>query len=362
MPDELSRSRPPSDPQNRATRDLAYRTVTITAIVLAMVLIVLVAYFAASTFFLVFAALLLASILTGLAHLIQKLGAPRWLAMVLVYVLTIIIITAPLAWGGIALVQQFNDLWRGVQSQVDQLVQRLTEMGIPVGGNGESGGSQIQNLLPSGLFSSASRVVFSFLGGFGNFFVVVFLAAFISWQPHLYRDGLLSLFPREKRARLKDTLHDSAHSLLMWVAGTAISMATVFVVSWIGLALIGMPNAFLLSLQAGFLAFIPTLGPFVAGAVIVLAGLAVSGQMALWGLGVYLLIQGVESNITTPIAQRWTTSLPPALTLGFQVLFGLLFGLLGFVLAVPMLAVLTVIVRKLYIEDVLGGPAGEAKA
>lgn len=339
-------------------RRLATDTLTVTAIALGSVLLVLVLYAASTAFLLVFAALLLAAIFCGLGHLLQRIGLPRWLSMITVYLLALAAIIAPIAWGGVALVQQFNDLLNGALNQADKLWTMLGEMGLPVGGEeGKPIASTLQDLLPnsSGLVASAQKAIFSFLGGFGNFFVVVFLAIFISWQPRLYRTGVTNLVPRHKRARIGEVLDKSARSLILWVAGDAISMATIFVVSWLGLWAIGMPNAFLLALQAGLLAFIPTLGAFVAGIIIVLSALAVSPEMALWALGVYVLIQGIESNVTTPIAQRYMTALPPALTLGFQILFGLLFGLLGFILAVPFLAVLKVLVNELYIEDVLGG-------
>ncbi|KQT42902.1 hypothetical protein ASG43_15190 [Aureimonas sp. Leaf454] len=339
-------------------RRVASDTLVVTGIVLASVLLVLVVYAASTAFLLVFAALLLAAIFCGLGHLLQRLGLPRAIAMVAVYLLALAAIVVPIAWGGIALVQEFNSLLAGALKQADRLWTMLGDMGLPVGGeDGKPMASTLQDLLPnsSGLAASAQKAIFSFLGGFGNLFVVVFLAIFISWQPRLYRSGVTSLFPRHKRARIGDVLDRSARSLILWVAGDAISMATIFVVSWAGLWLISMPNAFLLALQAGLLAFIPTLGAFVAGVIILLSALAVSPEMALWALGVYVLIQGIESNVTTPIAQRYMTALAPALTLGFQILFGLLFGLLGFILAVPFLAVLKVLVDELYIRDVLGG-------
>merc|ERR1711969_36119 len=126
--------------------------------------------------------------------------------------------------------------------------------------------------------------------------------------------------------------------------------------------IVSMPNAFLLALQAGLLAFIPTLGPFIAGIPIVLVGLSESVSMALWGLGVYVLVQAVESNVSQPIAQRYTSALPPALTLGSQAVFGVLLGTLGIALAVPLIAVIMVFVRELYVKDTLGGAYGEETA
>ncbi|WP_152046471.1 AI-2E family transporter [Aureimonas psammosilenae] len=329
---------------------LAGDTVVVTAIVLAMVLAALTLYAAASAFLLIFASLLVAAIFCGIGRLLQRIGLPRGVAMMLVYLLFLAALAAPLAWGGVALAQDFNTLLAAVKDQAQTLAGKLSDFGLPVGDIGQD----MQNA--SGIFSSAQKAVFGALGGVGNLFVVLFLAIFISWQPGLYRDGLVSLLPKAKRARVSDVLKKSAHSLIMWVAGDAISMALIFTISWIGLWAIGMQNAFLLALQAGLLAFVPTVGPFVAGVVIVLAGLGQGTEMALWALGVYVLIQGVESNVAQPVAQRFTSALPPALTLGVQVVFGLLFGLLGFVLAVPMVAVIVTLVRELYVEDVLGGP------
>ena len=348
-------------------RRLAGDTLAVTGIVLASVILVAIFYVASTAFFLVFAALLLAAIFCGLAQLLQRLGLPRWLAMIAIYVLALGAIIVPAAWGGIALAQQFQSLLHGVVEEAGKLAKAVGDLGLPIPTVREANGGGAPNVEsalpdPSGLAASAQKAVLSLLGGVGNLFVVVFLAFFISWQPRLYRQGVLSLFPRARRARIGQVLDESARSLVLWVAGNAISMATIFVVCWVGLTLISMPNAFPLALQAGLFAFIPTLGPFIAGVVIVLSGLAASPEMALWGLGVYILIQGVESNIATPIAQRYMTALPPALTLGFQVLIGLLFGLLGFVLAVPLLAVVMVLVGELYVNDVLGGPARDADA
>jgi predicted PurR-regulated permease PerM len=129
----------------------------------------------------------------------------------------------------------------------------------------------------------------------------------------------------------------------------------IFVLSLIMLMLIGMPLALFLALQAGLLAFIPIIGPVIAGIVIVLVGLSSSMTMGLYGLGAYLVIQLVESNLLMPVVQERAVRLPPAFTLGFQLLFGYLFGFLGLALAVPIAAVGKVFVQELYVKDRLGG-------
>ncbi|MFD2239194.1 AI-2E family transporter [Aureimonas populi] len=339
--------------------DLAYKTVTVAGIVLAMAVGVLVLYFAASAFFILFASFVVAAVFDGAARGLAMLGVPRKLGLVIVFLVTLAAVAALAFFGGATLVTQAGQLFEALREQSQELMSWLAGV-LPAGVEAEVEAmepSDLQTMMPDagGVVSSASTAVFSVLGGITNFFIILFLAAFVVWQPGVYRRGLVSLFPKEKRARIAQTTDASAHSLRMWLLGEAISMVTVFAVSWLGLWLIDMPYAFLLALQAGLLAFVPTLGALVAGVPIVLTGLSVSPTMALLGLGVYVVIQGVESNITTPIAQRWATSLPPALTLSVQLIFGLIFGLAGFILAVPLMAVLMVVIRMLYVEDVLGG-------
>nr|WP_246753910.1 AI-2E family transporter [Jiella flava] len=324
---------------------------------------------AAPALLLIFGGLLLAAIVAALARPLRWAGLPRNWAFWIVVGFLVVAIGGGLFWGGFTLVTQFNDLWHQLREQLHALAKTVSDMGIPsgqgdksAGGNGANGGDGgrslgLDTLLPnpSGIFSSASQAMFSVLGGLGNIFVVVFIAIFLIAQPDIYRRGLVSLFPKSKRRRLNETIGAATEELILWVCGTGISMAIVFVVTFVGLWLAGMPTAFLLALQAGLLAFIPTLGPFIAGIPIVLVGLSESMSMAVWGLGIYVLVQGVESNVAQPLAQRYTSSLPPVLTLGAQAVFGVLLGTLGIALAVPLVAVIMVFVRELYVEDTLGG-------
>ncbi|UIJ71847.1 AI-2E family transporter [Aurantimonas sp. HBX-1] len=332
--------------------EFARRTLIAAGIVIALVAGLALLWMASDAIFLIFAGLLLASVFTGLASLLHRVGLPKKAGLVVVILLLLGSIAGGFTWGGITIVQQFSDLTNLVEEQLGRLPALFDELDLPAGDTNAE--ESVRDFLPdpSRVVSSAVSIV----GSLGNAFIALFIAIFISWQPGLYRRGTVSLFPQAKRPRIDATLNKSARTLTLWLAGQAISMATIFVVTLIALWVIGMPNAFLLALQAGLLAFVPTIGPFVAGVVIVLAGFAESTEMALYGLGAYILIQGVESNVTQPLAQRFTSSLPPALTLGAQLVMGVLFGMAGLILAVPMVAVLKTLVDELYVKDTLGGP------
>ena len=120
-----------------------------------------------------------------------------------------------------------------------------------------------------------------------------------------------------------------------------------------GLWLIGVPQALALGIVAGLLDFIPNVGPILASVPGILAASAGTTQ-ALYALVLYIAIQTAENNLITPIVQRRAVDLPPALTMVALLVMGLLGGVLGLLLAVPLAAVLTVAVRMAYVEDVLG--------
>jgi predicted PurR-regulated permease PerM len=339
------------EPQTETT--LAKKTLIVSSVALSLVVAVAICWVASSAVLLIFAGLLLAAVIDALSRPLRMAGLGTGISRFAVVVVLFLLIIGAAIYGGVTLVQQFSDLWAMARNELQNIATMINEMGINIG----EGSTNVRDLLPkaNNVVGSAPQAVMNALGIVGNVFIAVFLALFIIAQPSLYRKGIVSLFPKSKRQRIDETLHASADELVLWLAGTGISMLTVFVVTWIGLFLVGMPSAFVLALQAGLLAFIPTLGPFVAGIPIVLVGLSAGPSMALWGLGVYVAVQGVESYASQPVAQRYTSALPPALTLGAQLLFGVLFGTLGVILAVPLTAVLMVIVQRLYTQDTLGG-------
>jgi predicted PurR-regulated permease PerM len=118
----------------------------------------------------------------------------------------------------------------------------------------------------------------------------------------------------------------------------------------LGLWLLGVPLALTLGLLAALLNFIPNIGPIIAGVPAVLLALMHSPMQALYVVGLYLVLQSVDGYLLTPLVDRCTVSVPPALTLAAQMLLG---GL-GLALASPLTAAAIVLVQKLYIEDTLG--------
>ena len=197
----------------------------------------------------------------------------------------------------------------------------------------------------------ATTVVIALFNALGNVLVIVFLGIAIAADPKSYRDGALRLVPprhREKGARVLD---GSGETLRHWLFGQLVTMAAIFLLTWAGLSFLGIGGALILGLQAGLLAFVPTIGPLIAGVVIVLSSLASGLNGLLGALGVYLAVQTAESYGLTPLIQRRALDLPAATIFAGQLLLGVLFGLWGVALALPLVAVIKVLLEELYIED-----------
>jgi len=217
---------------------------------------------------------------------------------------------------------------------------------------------------PSGGALRRATSVLSTTAGLGTGFIVfLFLGLFLSAEPRLYRRGLLHLVPVPRRARAAEILDDVGEVLQQWMLGKFISMAAVGVLTYLGLAILGMPIALALAVFAATLTFVPYIGPLLALLPAALIALLEGPTQAAYVIALYFGVQLVESYVLTPVVQKRTAALPPALTLLGQLVIGALTGPLGVVLATPLTAALMVLVKRSYVEDLLGDPSvddGEA--
>jgi predicted PurR-regulated permease PerM len=183
--------------------------------------------------------------------------------------------------------------------------------------------------------------------------IVSVLGIYLAADPELYLRGVIRLVPVGKRAGARDLLETLGHTLRWWMVGQLISMTAVGLLSYIGLRLLGVPLALILAVVAFLLTFIPFIGPLLSAIPVVLVAFSQSPTMALYTLLLYTAIQMLEGYVLTPNVQRRSVSLPPALTIAAQVLFGVLVGSLGLALATPLAAAGMVAVNRLYVEEVL---------
>ena len=207
-------------------------------------------------------------------------------------------------------------------------------------------------------FRNATRFLFpiisSIFGAVGGLIIILFIAMYIAAQPDVYRKGLVHLVPHRARARAYDVLGTLGDTLRQWLIARLIAMVAIGLVTGIGLALLKVKGAAALGVLAGLLEIVPFFGPFVAAIPALGIALVDSPQKALGVLILYIIVQQLEGNVITPLLLEKKLDIPPVLTVVGVAAMGMVFGVLGMLIAEPLLAAVLVATKMLYVEDVVG--------
>jgi predicted PurR-regulated permease PerM len=211
-----------------------------------------------------------------------------------------------------------------------------------------------------GQLSGIGRFLFPFISHtiavVAGFFLIVFLAIYVSIHAEEYHRGLMLLFPRRSRQRAGEVLSAIAFTLRRWLVTELIAMVVIGSVTTIALLILDVQAAIALGVLAGLLEFIPTVGPILSAIPAIGMGFLDSPEKALTVTAVYVGIQFMENQLLIPMLMKGGVDLPPALTLVAQAMLAVLFGFLGLMVAVPALAATMVGVKMLYVQDVVGEP------
>jgi predicted PurR-regulated permease PerM len=205
----------------------------------------------------------------------------------------------------------------------------------------------------AGQLLSALPLAGGILGGMGEVILIVVVGIYFAADPHTYVTGTLRLVPPRRRERARQILDAMGESLRKWLIAMTLDMLFLGLMTGIGMWLIGVPLPLALAVLSGVAVFVPYIGPAIATIPGLLLALSVSPRLALYAAIVYLIVLTIEGNISQPMLQRWTVSLPPVVNLLAILVFAPLFGLWGAVLATPLAVALWVLTQKVYIEDVL---------
>ncbi len=198
----------------------------------------------------------------------------------------------------------------------------------------------------TGIFSTAFDVVV-------NVLVIFIPALYFAFNPKLYNEGIVKLVPQTKEKRAREILSTMEFTLRRFLLGIAGTMTFNGILTAAGLWLLGIPFAIPLGIITALLNFIPNIGPIIAGVPAVLLALSQSPTQAIYVFILYLAAQNLDGFVITPLIQQRAVSIPPVLLIASQLLFAVLFGFLGLLLAVPLVAVVFVAVKMIYVEDIL---------
>jgi predicted PurR-regulated permease PerM len=187
----------------------------------------------------------------------------------------------------------------------------------------------------------------------GSLVAMAIIAVYLAAQPERYRAGALRLVPPSTRLRVSKLFDATSNILGRWLIGQLAVMATVGILSGLGLWALGIKAALVLGLVGGLLSFVPYVGAVIAAVPATLFALAQGPSYALAVIAMYVAVHFIEGNFITPVIQSEATSLPPVVTLLSVISCGLLLGPSAVFLAAPLALFLGTAIQVLYVEPMI---------
>lgn len=237
-------------------------------------------------------------------------------------------------YAGTTLAGQAEQLRAVVTAQSERLTDYLASTGLmPKGGDMSQIGSQM-----AGGIGRLTTALSSAVGAISSILMILVIGIFVAIEPKLYDRGVAWMLPSASRDGFYELSSKVGFTLRRLMFGRIIGMVVEGVGTWLMLLAGGVPMAALLGLLTGLLAFIPNIGAIVSGVLMVAVGFSAGTDAGIWAIATYFIVQTVDGYLIVPYVARRTVDLAPALVLGAQLIFGALFGILGLLLADPIVA------------------------
>jgi predicted PurR-regulated permease PerM len=304
-----------------------------TLAVMAAIALALAAWQLQQLVLILFAAALIGLMLSDFTVLLQRwLRLPFALALAAAILIPLVVLAVVFGLFGSVMVEQFILLAERFPPALKNLQDyaRTTPIGREVL-------LQMNGLAPSmaqvaGIVQGALANVGSAITGFA---VVMVAGLYLAAQPRLYVDGLVALLPPTVQPRAVESLQVVRDAITAWLKGQAIGMAFVAVGTSLGLWLVGLPSPLAIGLVAGLCEFVPYLGVVLVSVPAVILGFGQGVETGIFTMIALVVVQQLQGNVVTPLAQSKFGDLPPVLTIFSLIAAATLLGPLGVVLAVP---------------------------
>jgi predicted PurR-regulated permease PerM len=338
----------------------------VTLIVFGVLIALRFLWLAHAIFVVTFLGILLGLAMSRAVDLLERIRIRRGIAAPLVLVLLLGAMTAIFAFIGPSIRDQTRELSRELpkamqsidawvnKTPVKSLVQPEPAQQKP---NSSGGGltGQIGKEM-RGATKFLFPIVSSVFGAVGGLIIVLFIAMYIAAEPGLYRKGVLHLVPHAQRERAEEWITTLRDTLRQWLVARFIAMVLVGVLTGLGLAALDVKGAAALGVLAGLLEFVPFFGPIASAVPALAVALIDSPEKAMWVAGLYIVMQQVEGNVITPLLLQNRLDVPPVMTVVAVAALGVVFGVVGMLIAEPLLAAVLVTTKMLYVQDVVGDP------
>ena len=324
-----------------------------TLVVLAVAAVALLLYRLSGLFLLVFAAIVFATILSAMRRLITRTTGLKdgGLALFAAVLAVFAILAGVFYLFGSQITNQLDEIRERLPEAIASAQAQLERWGL--GGRIRDLWNQASGDI-AGMIRRAGGFALNAGSGIADFLLVLVGGIFLAVNPAMYRRGIVLLVPKKAERVAAVALEDAGKALALWLRAQLVSTAAIALLTGLGLWLLGVPAWLGLALIAGLLDFIPFIGPIIAAVPAVLLAFLAGPSTVLWTIGLYLLVQQIQGNLLQPLVQKHAVDVPPAVLLFAVAGFGILFGMLGVILAAPLTVAGFVLVQRLYVKEALG--------
>ena len=293
--------------------------------------------------------------LSAVAARLERRGIPRPAGAVIALLGMLAVIAGVLALIIPPFIDQTNEFVDDVPGIVDDLRERIHDVtGANTGEIADSVEKFTESYTddPGKLIGQVTSIGLSVAGVIGALVLILITACYIAMHPQPLVDGVRRLVPPDHREQADVIMSRLRSSWIGWMRGVAVDMLVSGVLLYIGLTLIGLDFAIFFAVLTALLSVVPYFGAIASGIPPVLFAFTDSPGKALLVLGVYILVQQVEGNLTIPVVMSRTVKLHPAVIAIGVLVVGQLFGFVGLIVAVPILSMLTILVEELWVNPI----------
>lgn len=320
--------------------------------VLAIILIVFFLFYIRNIVLILFVALILASAFDPIIDWLQKHKIPRSAGILLIYLIVLLVLSGSIYLIIPPIAIEVNQLSKDFPMYWEKIVSGAKALEAYSESHGWDGNIKDSlNTLQSNLSSAAGSVfstVFSLFGGLVSFFVILFITFYLTVEEQAMKRVVRSFLPVKYQPYITHLINRMQEKIGHWLRGQLLLSLIIFLVSWIGLSVLGVKYAIVLALFAGVTEVIPFLGPFLGAIPAVFVGFTMSPWIGLGVIILYCVIQLAENHIIVPKVMQKVVGLNPVVTIVAILVGAKIAGILGLLLAVPVTTALSV-----FFEDVV---------
>lgn len=270
---------------------------------------------------------------------------PRWLAILILYLVMLGVIAGIAALIFPPLIAQAREFWDYLPALVSRGQAFLIDRGLL---QRELSMQELMQRAPVGAGSgdTVGRVIgaaWGFFGGIMGLLTILILTFYFMVEAESIRGAFLRLFPRGRRTQVAKASAEATLKVSAWLSGQLLLASIIGATAALGLWLLGVPYFYVLALIAALGEMIPIVGPILAAIPAIAVASSVSGQQALFVAIFFVVQQQIENHVLVPKIMERQVGINPAVVIVALLIGGSLLGVMGAILAVPTAAIIQVI-------------------